>query len=368
MNKFVKYYNIFYLVFTVLMISSPLMADVTNVTTSPSEKNVPLGRSVSVPIVWSMNESVPLPVTSTSGEFRPAVGSPVLLGTVSKTLSRQVSSPGLITFSETVQVPRNVIFRARKMGYSSLVYQRTFTDGIPDTGGIRLVITGSGGAGFSINRISLRFDDDSPVRLISHGDKLQAFADITFSGSGLIKAKWEIADPSSTSGTPVYRTLRIVRQQLNASRSITLPSPELFTDRIGIHLVRLRITDPETSFETPVIRYFVSKKKPGTPKPPAPMKLLAPKPGAQLTLKTSFSWQSMAGARAYQIELYDKQGTPSGQPVTGMLVPSKQQETPLSLMVLQHLKPGMIYLWRMVAIGENGAIIGKSTLREIRAP
>jgi len=77
----------------------------------------------------------------------------------------------------------------------------------------------------------------------------------------------------------------------------------------------------------------------------------------------------MSGARAYQLELYAKQGTSvSNQPVTGMLVPSKQQETPLSPMALKHLEPELIYLWRVIAIGENGATIGISTLREIRSP
>jgi hypothetical protein len=375
MNKLLKYYRSFYVVFAVLMIASPLMADINSVTTSPTNKNVPLGRSVSVSLVWTIDVGIvfdvgPVTVISTSGEFRPAIGSPVLLGTVPTTLSRRVNPPASITFSETVLVPESVIYQARKLGNSSLVYQRTFTDGIsPDTGGIRLDITGSSGAEFSINRISLRFDDDSPVRLIPQKEKFRAYADITFSGSGLIKAVWEIADPSSTSGRPVYRTLRIVRQQLIDSRRVALPSPELPTNMIGIHLVRLRITDPETAFDTPNIRYFVSNKKPDTPEPPAPVGLLAPTPGAQLTPETSFGWQAMSGARAYQLELYAKQGTSvSSQPVTGMLVPSKQQETPLSPMALKHLEPELIYLWRVIAIGENGATIGISTLREIRSP
>ena len=371
MNSLAKYYIIAFLVSVLLMSAAPMRADVNSVTTSPTSKNVSMGRYVSVPIVWTIDEDIgPVTVTSTSGEFRPAIGSPVLLGTVSKVLSKTVSSPAMITFSETVQVPRSVIFRARKMGFSSLVYQRTFSDGIaPGTGGITLNITGSGGADFSINRISLRFDDDSPVRLLPRGEKLITLAEITFGGTGLIKAVWEIADPSSTPGVPVYRPLRIVRQQLTASRKVTLSSPELPTDRIGIHLVRLRITDPEVGFDTPVLRYFVAKEKPDTPRPPVPIRLIAPGPVSQLTPETNFSWLAVKDTLAYQLELYVKRKTPvSGQPVTGMLIPARQKETPLSQIARQHLKAGQVYLWRVVAIGENGAIIGKSPLREIHAP
>jgi len=349
------------------------MAAISSVTTTPTNRNVPIGRSVPISVVWTVGVAelpAPVNVISTSGEFRPAVGTPVLLGTVPTTLSRPVSSPSLVTFSEAILVPESVIYQARKLGSGSLVYQRTFTDGIaPDTGGIRLAITGSSGAGFNIDRISLRFDDDSYVRLIPQGVKSRAFADITFSGSGLIKAVWEIADPSSTSGKPVYRTLRIVRQQLNDSRKITLSSPELPTERIGVHLVRLRITDPETLFSTPNIRYFVSNKKPGTPEPPAPLRLLTPNPGAKLTPETGFSWQAVAGARAYQVELYMRQNQPtSSPPVTGMLVPAEQLQTSLSKSAWQHIEPGEVYLWRVVAIAENGNVIGESQLREISAP
>lgn len=373
MNNLLKYCISFFVIFTILMISFPLMAAISSVITTPTNRNVPIGRSVPISVVWTVGVAelpAAVVVTSTSGEFRPAIGSPVLLGTVRTTLSRPVSSPSLVTFSETILVPESVIYQARKIGNSSLVYQRTFTDGIvPDTGSIRLDITGSGGAEFNINRISLRFDDDSTVRLIPQGVKSQVFADITFSGSGLIKAVWEIADPSSTSGRPVYRTLRIVRQQLNDSRKVTLPSPELPTERMGIHLVRLRITDPETLFSTPNIRYFVSNKKPDTQEPPTPLKLLAPNPGAKLTPETSFGWQAVAGARAYQVELYMRQNPPaSNRLVTGMLVPAEQLQTSLSKLAWQHIGPGEVYLWRVVAIAENGNVIGESQLREISTP
>ncbi|MFQ5901728.1 MAG: hypothetical protein ACE5IH_09265 [Thermodesulfobacteriota bacterium] len=77
----------------------------------------------------------------------------------------------------------------------------------------------------------------------------------------------------------------------------------------------------------------------------------------------------MEGARAYQLELYLRESTPiSSQPVTGMLVPARQKETPLSQMARQRLLSGQVYLWRVLAIGEDGTIIGESWFREIRMP
>ena len=231
MNYLGKFYIILiFFLFSLLMNPVYSSADVASVTVSPNSKNVQVGRSVSIPLVWTVvNDTGPVTVASISGEFRPAVGDPLLLGTVPKTLSKQVlsASGAALNFNESVLVPKSVLYRAHRLGLSSIVYMRTFDDGVSgDFGAITLHITGSGGAGFGISRISLRFDDDSIVRIISHGEKMHALADITFSGTGLVKALWEIADPSSTAGVPVYRPLRMVRQQLTASRKFTFSSPE----------------------------------------------------------------------------------------------------------------------------------------------
>lgn len=342
-----------------------------SVTVSPGSRNVPVGRSVSVAVIWKVETNLAGSATLSSqvGEFR--VGTSTIIGTVPKVLSKPInfaSGGGTATFTESVLVPRSIIFRAHKLGFSRLVYQRNFDDGSAnDTGEITLNITGSGGGGFLINRVSLRFDDDSLIRMLARGEKAKVLADINFSGNGLLQAVWEIADPASTPGEPVFRPMRLARQQIMARQRVTLKSPQLPTGRVGIYLVRLRITDPATAFDTPVLHYFVRDETAEATKPPARIKPLMPKAGSSLTPETNFGWPSMPDAYAYQVELYREQSEPlSHPPVTGMLVPAQQLETPLSPLALQHTEPGKIYVWRVVAIGRDGVIIGESLLREIR--
>ena len=51
-----------------------------------------------------------------------------------------------------------------------------------------------------------------------------------------------------------------------------------------------------------------------------------------------------------------------------MLVPGNQTTTTLSLNARQRLTPGRAYLWRVLAISEDGTVIGQSPMREMRTP
>jgi len=256
---------------------------------------------------------------------------------------------------------------------------------------VTLNITGSGGASFAITREALSFDDGSAVRVIPRGLKLQAQAEVNYSGTGLMQAMWEIAEPSSTSGEPVYRPLAQVNQSLLSVDSQVLKSPVLPTDSIGLYLLRLRIIDPLADYETPVIRYFVGEGTPGKGLPASPMALNSPAPAALLLADTGFSWQPIADARAYQLEVYltgrkidivlpdigtagntisssDILNALAHPPVTGMLVPGKQTSVVLTASARTHLKTGKAYFWRVLAIGADGNVIGQSPMREVRTP
>jgi hypothetical protein len=376
------------------------LADVNSATPTPGARPVALGQTTTLSLVWNVLRDAAgncgNTVSSSQGLIRAdSVNGPVML-TVPTTLSQTrlcTGTPAQFTFTESLFIPADVVQRAQRQGASSLFFVRVFGDvvGASAIGSVVLPITSSAAAGFSISREALQFDNGAPVRVLARREPLQAFAEIDYSGSGLLQAVWELAGPTSTTGEPIFRPLSQVREFVAPTgEKKVLKSPPLPTDAIGLYLVRLRITDPATSFEAPVIRYFVGDGRPGRELPPQPLTTYSPPPSAVLAGDTSFTWAPIAGAKAYQLQIYrlardsgaalpslsgDDGADPreiaralARPPVTGMLVAGKQTSTALSTAARMHLVPGQVYLWRVQAIGTDGAIIGESAPRELRTP
>jgi hypothetical protein len=294
------------------------------------------------------------------------------------------------TVTESVAVPSHVIYKAQQMGYTSMTYERTFNDGFGATTSATTFAIVSGSAGtFSIEHLSLRFDNDTVLRIIEEGTDIHAYVDIKFNGNGLLQGVWELANPGSTAGSPLYQPLRVVRQKLVAGRSSRIPSPPLPSLRNGVHLVRFRITDPELPVEDPVIKYYVATREEiKQQQQPIAIDLLAPFNQTMLDKDTTFRWQAVAGAKAYQLELYSKQQPTvadtlpdigalaadqtaprlDGPPVAGVLVRGDKTETSLPENTLSRIRSGQVYFWRLLAVGEDGNVIGVSPIREIKIP
>ena len=370
------------------------------VTTIPSSGNVPLGQSSSVTVAWSTNSSfgTATSITSTSGTFRspcPVGAGVVTFGTVSTTLSKSGPIPTFTTtiFNESVLVPADIVDRARRLGLSQIGYQRvfSFTPQPNEVGCLPLNITSSAAANLGISGEVLSFDNGSSVRILPRNNAIHAQAELGYNGTGLLQAVWEIANPATTSGEPVYRPLLQVREYLTLGDAKTLKSPALPTGAVGLYLVRLRVIDPIVPFTTPVVRYFVAEGRVGKELPPDPVGVTSPVPFALYAPDTLFAWESHKGARAYQLEVYRTDRNPATElpdlgggdrtpkpsdvaaalrqaPVTGMLVPGNQTTTTLSLNARQRLTPGRAYLWRVLAISEDGTVIGQSPMREMRTP
>ena len=238
--------------------------------TVPTSQNVPLGQSASVRVVWSVTRdnsgTFGLAITSATGAFRAGDVNGPVLDTVSKALSQAKPASGsTTTFSldETVLVPTSVIFQAQKTGAPRIAYVRSFVD-CPScasaTGAITLPITSASAAGFSISRVQLRYEDGSPLLLVSRNTKLAVFADINFNGTGLLEANWELAGPATTAGEPIFRTLKTVKRYLlDGTSPVTLKSPSVPTGDAGLYLVTLRVSTPQLAFEQPVIQYSVGE-------------------------------------------------------------------------------------------------------------
>ncbi len=388
-------------VLAILLTPSVVVADVASVIPTPATRPVALGQPTTLSIVWNAARSAFGNCGDTVSSLQGVVhagnpNGPVVLTVptnLSKTIPCNLNAGAIFTFTESVFIPADIVQRAQRSGASGLVFVRQFDNspGSPFTGEVQLPITGSAAAGFSVSREALQFDNGAPVRVLARREALQAFAEIDYSGSGLLQAVWELAGPTSTTGEPIFRPLSQVREFVAPTgEKKVLKSPPLPTDAIGLYLVRLRITDPAPSFEAPVIRYFVGEGRPGRELPPQPMSAYSPPPSALLAGDTSFTWAPITGAKAYQVQIYRlaREGAAalpslsdgdaadpreiaralSRPPVTGMLVAGKQNSTGLSASARMHLAPGQTYLWRVQAIGADGAVIGESAPRELRTP
>ena len=385
-----RYVLILFLIAMVL-VYVPIHAAITNVTPSPSSALVTLNQPASLTLNWSvaanLSGSTTATVSSTRGVF--GTSTSVTLGTLPSTLSRTVTGSTTTSFTETILIPPDVIYRAHKLGFSNLVYQRTFTDGaVARTSNVTLNITSASASSFSVSRLALYFDDGSQVRVLPPKEPLHVQADVGFVGTGLLQGIWEVAGPASTAGNPAYRPLQTVHQYFVSGDKQILRGPDLPTDSTGIYLVRFRITEPQPGFDTPVIRYFVSSGKPGAMGlPPLTLALNNPSHYALLSPDTKFSWRAIKNVRAYQLEMYAKSpesnlpelggdadtlatiaAALSRPPVTGIILPGGQTETALSTTTRRHLRSNGAYLWRVLAIDEDGAIVAVSQVREIRAP
>jgi hypothetical protein len=381
----------------VLAVPGTALANVVSVTATASPAGVPFNTPATVLVSWNVSTSSaisPNTITSISGDFL----GPGLLGSNPSLLSRVIASPPLnvpvsTIITEVVRIPSSITYQANKNGQATFSYQRFFSDSDGAGNGLNGVviinIQGTSSGDLNISRVELRFDTNQNIRVAGQGEKLTAVAEINYSGIGLLDAVWEVADPASTRGEPFFVPVRILRQYLGAGRNAVLQSPPLPTSMIGTHLVRLRIKQPVTAARFPALTYHVNKQVQDAGVNLVEIRLSAPGPGARYSADTSFSWLAVEGASAYQLEIHDA-GTaaafdvvaPSPEtqgdsyarsrelpsPVTGILLPAEKTSTTLTAMSRQYLRSGHRYRWRVIAIGDGGAVIGESGLQEISTP
>lgn len=375
--------------------AGPAHAAVTAVAVNPASQNIALGANSMLRVRWAVTYSnaAPSTIVSTEGLLRAGVGGPIL-ATVPTVISRSVPGPASATefFREAVPVSEQIVLRAQQLGASQIVYERTFDDGGGAAGaGALFNLTGSAGARLSLSRIALRFPDNSRVKVMGKDATTHVLADLTFTGTGRLEAVWEIADPASTAGNPSFRTLRLIRRQLvGGGQQLTLRSPELPTQATGLYLVRLRITSPVLSFDSPVIRYFVNAGVKTLP-PVGAIRALKPGEGTIINRDTRFEWSAVPGARVYQVEFRGRraplvaaqipslgeshQAVPeegeaedTTYPMAGIMVAGTTQQLSLSALSLSRLTPGSSYGWRVLAYDERGQLIASSELRSIVIP
>lgn len=341
-------------------------------------------------VTWRVRSTTGPSVASSQGEFYTAGRAGTLLGSVPLTLSRAVTAGATALITESVNVPQAVIQKALGLGVGEIVYRRSYNDPadaslIPFE--VRMVFTGAQAAGLTATRQAIAFDDNTPVRIVAPRLLLSAWSEVTLSGSGLVEGVWEIAEPPSTSGQAVFRTLRVVRQFAQGG-GLRLDSPALPTASPGLHLLRLRLTQPLPGFDAPEIRYFVAQ--PGATPVARELRALSPGPGALLEEGTRFAWAPLEGVQSWLLVLYGRPAGLAGNlpelgaaplpdaaelaqltktvPAAGIVVPGGQSGVTLSAMARSRLKPGSAYLWQVMGVGKDAVVLGESPWRVIRVP
>ncbi len=395
MKKHATIYRITTLFILVLFSSANSFAAINAITVNTNKKNLTISAPNTVTITWRVS------VASAAASVQSAV-SAYAAGNI--TLSSPNSfingisngaNPATFTFTETLNIPQAVVLQAQQMGFSSIQYRRTFTD---SNQGSAVAITtfslvgassssggssitgafGASGGSLNINRNSLQFGDQSLIKVAQKGDSIIANAELNYTGSGLIRAVWEIARPESTRGTPVFATLKRISQFLSSSNVNTFTLKNLPTDAAGFYLVRFRIISPITNTPQPTLQYVIQKKNNSNKTiVPGALKPLSPAEFSSLDESTAFSWQPVSGAKAYRLEFYQgkipamsslqlKQNlNANSKLVTGVLVSALKTKVNLSMATRNRLQQGKVYNWQILAIGERG-LIAASKSREIK--
>ncbi len=110
----------------------------------------------------------------------------------------------------------------------------------------------------SIQQMDIAFKDGSRIASAELNSKLQAIASLTLKGTGPFSGAWEVASPPSTSGTTVYKKIKLFQTMTAGSRQVELESPLLPTDQPGLYLLRLQCDRPRLAQPPKPLRYQVS--------------------------------------------------------------------------------------------------------------
>ncbi len=379
------------------LLSAPVWAGITG-SAQPTSISIPLAQPTSIVLTWTVTTSsapgTSFTMSSASGQFVTPLGQP--LGTINTVVSRVITGPVNVAvtaiITEAVSVPLDVSVLALKLGVSSIYYQRTFTDGASSESiNANISIGGSGAANFGVTRLALEFDDGAVVRVVPLKSQLSAVANVNYNGSGMFIGYWEVADPGSTFGTPIFSQMQAVFQGLGGDESVKFASQNLPTENQGLYKVRLHVTNPLPGFEPPVLYYYVGEPKVGSAFSFMPMTILNPPNQSYVDPVTQFVWQPVTGAGAYKIEIFANPDAGSSNlpeiggansdldpqqvrsalsrpPMAGMLVGGNQTRTMLSPSTRAKLIRHGSYYWRIQAIGTDGSTIGEAEVREIRIP
>jgi hypothetical protein len=114
-----------------------------------------------------------------------------------------------------------------------------------------LVPAASDAAGLKIDRIKIYFSNARPDITVKRNYPLKVFAEIGYTGVGLLEGYWEVDEEFLTN----------VKRIIAAEKTVVIESPEIPkvpTFVSGTHKVRFIITNPSLAIKFPFAIYFVT--------------------------------------------------------------------------------------------------------------
>ncbi|MGI8897792.1 MAG: hypothetical protein ACR2IB_05305 [Pyrinomonadaceae bacterium] len=316
--------------------------------------------------------------------------------------------------SITPQVARRAYLDAVNGNTSTFFYVRRFvsTVGRPDEFvPVTIRLSGNGArVPLSLTEVKLTWGIGKPVLFVKSGDKLPRFeAEISYTGSGRLKGRWELVKPGDLPPEPRdllteatlpieergtqrrYTEMTRFNLYLPPTGKIVLPGPEVWRvdeSLNGLYLVLLRVEASDdreadtdlasvgagagvvhggavAGFPLPVLRYYVANAS--SPQPMitgnSAVSLLGPEDQALLstTNPVDFSWTLIENAVTYRFEVEDLLGTPVisailPQGVGSYRIPSWFKD-----------KVGdTVVRWRVIAFDQQKNPIGTTEWRALR--
>ncbi len=270
------------------------------------------------------------------------------IGFVNTPLTLSVMN-GFGTVRESLFIPVSVLKRASNLKSNQLMFRRTFTgEATSATVTLPVMITTSAGADFNIAGIRLFFDNRSTRASVKRNEPLpKLFAEISFTGSGLLQGYWEVDEKFFQTET----------KHLSFGKPVFLAAPStpsFPTHEPGSHRVRFVITSPENDTIFPEVIYSVSenvRSKPGK------IQLVLPENESVVFQEPSlFSWKGRSDSEVYRIEFLNAQNMKS---VFSAFTKNKEY-TLLSGILKKRFKPEKTYQWSVTELSPGGREITKS--------
>jgi hypothetical protein len=342
-------------------------------------------------VVWQI---IPAPGSSGANSPNAQVINPAT-GAVLATLGGGFAQAGAgpYMFSEFIDIPAVNVEAWTRSGLRRLLLVRNFS--VAGGGGMRAQMVlnlassalraprENNGGELLVQRLNLSFVDNQRVKVVQPADEVKAKVQISYSGNGQLQGRWQVAEPASTQGAPVYRTLTLVSQYLGAAQQTVLTSPLLPSSAAGKYLVRFCVTNREmvaadqlvldAGCPSEALTVETVYQVLGSAEPEALIEA-SPQSGT-VTTATAFQWRAVPGAVVYQLQVFASSAPPGSQDasldqapnfIAGMLLPAGETKTTWSSWLLSKLEPGQSYLWRVTAHDQNGSLIGRSREWRVR--
>lgn len=281
-----------------------------------------------------------------------------------------LTGTGPIIYPESLTITAAQVTAWRAQGVRLLGYRRTFTSRtLPNQAAqILISLTGVGleaaraadSGELRILRMELSFAGGRRIEIVERGAALDARLTLAYSGSGTLRARWEVADPAGAA-EPFFRVLAHVREPLAGERQHLLESPPLPTNISGRYVLRFCIEGREavdgaacaSSDTTVQTLYEVT--------PGSRTRLLTglTPDNRAVDAATPFGWPAVDGVTTYQLQIF-RGAEPAPVFVAGMLLDSSITRTALSDVTRGKLTPGQRYLWRITAHDADGQLLANS--------